>query len=324
MQNPGGTKLFIGKFLVEEITMFVKRRILILFLALMLILPFSVVGCGGGSAASEVIAKCLSAVTKIDGYNLDTIVTNAYTVIDEASSQTSIAQWNGAKFVNTADKEMKMTMNIDEDGLNISLFEMYFVDGWEYLNQIIPHVYGPYGLDNTWTKTKLTDESWTSEVQVSQQIELLKTATKVGLLESETVDSIECYTLNVVPSREAMIDWVFSQQQPNGPSMNWWRTTTSRSREIYIKAYKGGSIKEWIAKDSYRIMKADINVLFEVTPEDINANDLPLVQSSGDTDIKVTGFEKITSDFHGQMRFYDYNKASPIELPQEALSAQEY
>lgn len=304
--------------------MFVKKR-LILFLALMLTLPFSVGGCGREPAASEVIAECLSAMTKIDRYNLDTIVTNAYTVIDEASSETSIAQWNGTKFVNIADKEMKMNMSIDEDRLNISLFEMYFVDGWEYLNQIIPHVYGPDSLDNIWTKTKLTDELWTSEVQVSQQIELLKTATKVSLLDSGTVDGVDCFALNVVPSREAMIDWVFSQQQPTtGPSMNWWRTTTSRSREIYIKAYRGGSIKEWIAKDSYRIMKADINVLFEVTPDDINASDLPLVQISGDTDIKATGFEKITSDFHGQIRFYHYNKAVPIELPQEALNAQEY
>jgi hypothetical protein len=324
LPDPGSTKLFVGKSLVEEVTMFVKRRILISFLVLMLILPFSLVGCGREPAANEVIAKCLSAMTKLDWYNLDTIVTNTYTVIDEGSSKTSIAQWNGTKFVNVADKEMKMTMNIGEDGLNLSLFEMYFVNGWEYLNQIIPYVYGQYGLDNIWTKTKLTDESWTSEAQVSQQIELLKTATKVGLLESETVDNVGCYTLDVVPSREAMIDWVFSQQQPNGPSMNWWRTTTSRSREIYIKAYKGGSIKEWIAKDSYLIMKADINVLFEVTPEDINTNDLPLEQSSGDTGVKVTGFEKITSDFHGQMRFYDYNKAIPIELPQEALKAQEH
>jgi hypothetical protein len=56
-------------------------------------------------------------------------------------------------------------------------------------------------------------------------------------------------------------------------------------------------------------VKAAMDVVLEMLPEDVGAT--------------AEDFEKMTMDMKGPVKYYDYNKPVTIELPQEALNAQE-
>jgi hypothetical protein len=115
-----------------------------------------------------------------------------------------------------------------------------------------------------------------------------------------------------------MAEWIISQQQPGGPSLRWWHTTSERSKEIYTKAFNNSIIKLWIAKNNYLIMKAEISANFEVTPLILEPSDVPL----SNAEAIDYGFDKIIADFHWQMNYSSYNQPVIIKLPQEALDNQ--
>ena len=64
----------------------------------------------------------------------------------------------------------------------------------------------------------------------------------------------------------------------------------------------------WIAKDSYRIIYADINIQMEFSPETVGFYD-------------EEGL--FTLDATVKMHFHDYNKSVEIVLPREAENAGE-
>ena len=156
-----------------------------------------------------------------------------------------------------------------------------------------------------WMKMKLNNELWTAQNQLSQQIEFLKTAIEVTLLGSEKVDGVDCYVLQIKPNMEALTKWVLSQQQQQSGIGG-----IDLSKLDLAKLFKTISIKEWIAKDTYPPpVKAAMDVVLEMLPEDVGAT--------------AEDFEKMTMDMKGPVKYYDYNKPVTIELPQEALNAQE-
>lgn len=269
--------------------------------------------------AEEIILKSISALSKVDSYKLDANLVEAYTVVEETGSTTMTTHWEINKSCDIARKEIQSSINVEQNGMEISSFEVYIVAGWTYLNQVFPVVYGG-GAGASWTKVRLTNEIWTRESQICQQIELLKTPVKVDLAGSENVNGVDCYVLNFTATAESMADWVLSWQQQDGPSLHWWRTGAERSREIYAKAYKNSSIKLWIAKDSHLVIKTDISTFFEVTPSILRPADVPLPKN----EFTGYGFDEITAELHWQMNYSNYNVPVSIELPEEALNIQEY
>lgn len=307
------------------------EKVLIFPSVLLVIVLCAIAGCSRttpgvipATANKQVlVAKTISAMTQVTSYKLDADVSNTYSVVGGLNPATNTIRWKSTKVVDIARRQMKMSASIDSGyyGSKSSWsFEMYLIGGWQYLNSIQPYTNSP------WLREELNDTTWTAEAQIFQQIELLKSAASATLSGAEAIDGVDCYVLNLATTKETTIDWILSQQQPDGPSLGWWHTTTDRSREIYTQAYQGSSFKIWVAKDSYLIQKADINALFEVLPENLKLSDFPIFQKYPMEDTSVTrdkaGFDKITSDFHGEMRFNEYNKPVSIELPQEALGAQ--
>lgn len=292
--------------------------LILIILVTLSILALPIIGWGMESMAQEIILKSTSALNRVDSYKLDTNLVEAYIVVDETSSTITTTHWKINKSCNIARKEIQSSINVEQNGMEISSFEVYIVAGWAYLNQVLPVVYG--GSSASWVKQGLTDETWMRESQICPQIELLKTPSKVDLAGSENVNGVDCYVLNVIPTAKSMADWVLSQQQANGPSLYWWRITAEWSREIYAKAYKNSFAKLWIAKDSHLVIKTDISALFEITPSILKPADVPLCN----TEVTCYGFDKITVDFHWQMNYSNYNLPVSIELPEEALNTQEY
>ena len=69
------------------------------------------------------------------------------------------------------------------------------------------------------------------------------------------------------------------------------------------------SVKEWIAQDSYQVLKSEVYMRMQMQPEDVGA--------AGED------FDKMVMDMNMAMRMYDYGQPVSIVLPPEAADAQE-
>lgn len=279
------------------------KKVMVYSFLLSAMLTMVLGGCSREPTAEEISANAISALNKVKTCKLAASVINNYEIIGGDNPTINTATWTSARLLNIADRNMKMTMTIDTEYFGAQdhwAIDMYFLNGWEYLNTSPP--------DNSWSKTELTDELWAAESQLSRQLALLTKATEIALTGEETIDGVDCYVLTITPSPEAIADWVISQQQPYGPALDVSWSPALVGRETFINTYKSGSVKEWVTKDGYLLVKSEIEALFEASPEAIGANGAQ--------------FERITSTFIGEFQFSDYNAPVSIELPQEALNAQ--
>jgi len=170
--------------------------------------------------------------------------------------------------------------------------ESYLVDGWMHIKVSIEEK------GAQWVKMQFPDEMWDSQSQISQQIELLKTAKEVNFLGSEEVNGTDCYIVEVVPGAEALNKMLSQIQMPDIEGADF-------SQFSFADMIQDMSFKQWIAEDGYLIMKSETHVVMEISPEDVGAS--------------VEEFQKITMDQSAVMVFYDYNEPVSIELPAEAL-----
>ena len=276
----------------------VKR---ILLLSMALILSFTLVGCGEGELTQEEIDRIITNVTtaQFDTVKLDMDMSMTMTVEGGSEPGEITMVGDGSGVMDMANREMKMTMNmtmgIPELGEQEMATEVYLVGDWMYTMVDIPEI------GEQWVKMKFSEEMWQQQSQVEQQIELLKTAVEVDYLGSEAVSGTDCYVFEVVPSMEALGE-LLSQQTSGVGGMDFGEFNLA-------DLYKEMSVKEWIAKDSYRVMKAEVAMVLEMRPADVGATE--------------ADFEKMTMDINVGERLYDYNQPVSITLPPEALDAQE-
>ncbi|MDD1713461.1 MAG: hypothetical protein LUQ69_09885, partial [Methanoregulaceae archaeon] len=75
------------------------------------------------------------------------------------------------------------------------------------------------------------------------------------------------------------------------------------------KLIKNLSMKEWVAKDTYLPQKSEVELVMEISGQDIS----PSAASAG----------TITLNLKAGISFYDYNLPVSITVPPEALVAKE-
>ena len=302
-----------------------KRIISSLFLAGL----FALTGCTGltpsttQTMAQAIVDKTISAMSSLNSYNLNTDMTEDYTVFEKTDPKrtTDIWEWKSQRTVDVSNQEMYLSMNIHETpDLQPYIFQQYLVGGYSYYSQSSPIV---GGLTNPWMKTKmdeLNNVMWPEYAQVNPQIELLKSSNNINLIGTEQINGTDCYIIQLNPSAEAATDWVLSQGGFPGPSLGWWiATSPERAKQIDVKAYQHGSVKLWIGEDNNLIYKAEISINLDVEPGNVVRSDTGLGGEGEPTDV---GFDKILRDFSGVWEFSNYNEPAQIQLPQEALNAQ--
>jgi hypothetical protein len=203
-------------------------------------------------------------------------------------------------YINNVSREMMFTMNIETDvpgkSSGNSSLEMYFVDKWAYMKTDIP----PLG--EQWAKMRLSDEQWAEQSQLAQQVEFLKTAAGITLMDSDSISGVDCYVLNLVPDMEVLAQWVLSQSDPR-------QSGIEISDQDFATRIKTVSLKEWVAKGSFLPAREDFKVYIELLPQDFTN--------------PVSGLEKTTMDINTQVTYFDYGNIVPIEVPPEALDAPE-
>jgi hypothetical protein len=277
------------------------KRILILVLSLVLLLSFTLVGCNGGLPQEEVdriIENVINAQFDTVSLDMDMAMTMTVKGGSEPGEMTMVG--GGTGVMDMADKEMQMamnmTMNIPELGEQEMKTEVYLVGEWMYTMVDIPEV------GEQWLKMKFSEEIWQQQKsQIEQQIEFLKTAIEVNYLGSEAVNGADCYVFEVVPSMEALGE-LLAQQASGIGGIDFGKFNLA-------DLLKEMSVKEWIAKDSYRVMKAEVGMVLEMHPADVGATE--------------ADFEKMTINMNIGERLYDYNQPVSITLPPEALDAAE-
>jgi outer membrane lipoprotein-sorting protein len=276
-----------------------KRIILILSI----IIALAMAGCSGSvvsssDSAEAIVAKTLDVMARIKSYKMEVNIDNNYIINNNSINNTTT--WTGVKTINLTDREMAMNMNIADkylgSNLNTSL-DMYIKDGKKFVN-----------IRDTWSVTDLDDAVWRREIQMPYIIEILKKAIKISSLGSEKIDTDDYYVISITPSVQTFIDLIVAQEQPVGTQIS---TVNGGGRTVVRPdAYETGSIKIWVDKKSFLLLKVEIN-------GDFQGN------ISGDTETTDTGADngQVNLLFKGELSFSNYNRNVHILVPAAALSA---
>jgi hypothetical protein len=285
--------------------MFYKRiQLSGIFISFVMILVVAT-GCNAPKTPASVITKTLGALSLVKSYQL-------YTDFTDGPGPGS-TEWKGSKITDISNRKMSMGMTITdtepENNPEIFSLEMYLINGEDYQKDSAVGLYQP----NPWTKTTMTGTLWNRETQIPFLTELLKTAVQVDSSENEIVNGIDCYVLTIKPSAQGAVDFAVSQEQPFGPQIDViWGGETPVVRP---DAFAGGSIQFWIARDNYLPVKVEINLDFQ--------GDVGQIGGISTSSFSSTpAANPVDSRFQGELDFSNFNQPVTIQLPPEALNAQ--
>lgn len=273
------------------------KKILTISLAMVMVL--SLAACTKGDvelpSSQEIVNEVIESLDDIRTYQFDMDMTMdvAGEAEGEAFEMTIVMDSSGAVDVENRQMSMEATQSLSMLGqpeMEMGM-EMYIVGDMIYMLAEMPE------MEAMWAKSQLPEEYWGEVSQVEYQTELLEAA-QVEVLGSEMVEGIDCYVLQLTPDLEQL--WQFYIQQA--------QVTGEVPEESLQEIFQSFSVKQWIAKDTYLLTKAGIDMVMELTPEDMG-----YPEEEGVMTIDVT------MSFWG----YDYNQPVSIELPPGAEEAVE-
>jgi len=256
----------------------------------------------GKMSVADIKAEVLANAEEIDTYKFDMDVTMKMLLSNETNSTEMTTLSNGRGVLDVVDKKMKLYMNTSMETNETTEvpgpmeMEVYLINNTMYTKMDL----GIPGLPPQWTKMEMPDESWPSQNQLEQQMELLEIS-EVKLLADEELNGVDCYVLEIVPDMGKFWNSTFAavmgrSTQGLAPGMDLQRILKSMST------------KEWISKATMYPKKTQMAVRLVVS-----SDDLPIPDT-------VEGFT-MTADEKVELLFYDYNQPVSIELPEAAEAA---
>ncbi len=275
-------------------------RKIISVISLMSVMALSVSACAVSSpAAQEIVSGVIESLNDIKTYQFDTDMTldMAVQAEGEVFEVTMVMDGSGSFDVQNRQMGMDMTMSVavlGEAEIEMGL-EMYLIEDMMYMMMDVPL------MGSMWTKSNVPSGYWEEMNQVEPQIELLGAA-QVEVIGSEMVGGVDCYVLQLTPDMEQLWQYVMQQAEATGEEMP---EVAEGSLEEIFHSF---SVKQWVAKETYLLIKAEIDMAVELTPE---AMGFPGEEGVMTMDI-TTGFLA-----------YNYNQPLSIQLPAEAESAME-
>jgi hypothetical protein len=274
----------------------------VLLLALALVLSFSLVAFVGCKSLPQeemdrIIAGALTASYDTVSFEMELPMTVEVTGGSDPGTMTADTGGTGA--IDIANEAMWMNMSIDVSvpgvGSQSISAEIYILEGWMYSGMEIPD------LGEQWVKMELTEEMWQQQDEVGRYVELLATAIEVDYKGTGTANGVECYVFEIEPDMDTLNALMLQETSGMG--------VVDLSGVNLSDLYKKITVKEWLAKDDYRLQRAEIEIVMEMRPADVGA-------TSDD-------FDKMTMEIDLTMRFFDYNQPVSVVLPPEALDAEE-
>lgn len=262
------------------------QRILTVSLVLVMVLSF--VACGEElPSAQEIVDGVIDSSDNIRTYQFD--IDETIDTTDGVGEEEHSFTLSSSGTVDVENRQLRVDTSIAETGQPEIVWggEQYFIDGMLYVKPKDPEG------ESEWMKQEAPEGWWEGMQQtglVESQIELLEAA-QVEVIGSESVGSIDCYVLKVTPDLEKLwqlFNYLIFQEVPE--------VTEEYLQEIF----RSFSIKQWVAKDSYFLMKAEIDIATEFPPEEPGP---------------------ATIDIAMVLLSYNYNQPASIELPPEAEEA---
>ena len=278
------------------------KKIVAISLALVMVLSFA--ACGGGDSllAQEIVDGAMEAAgdMRTCQMDMDMFMDMYGETMGESFNMTMDVAASGAMDIENNQMQMDMSVNMDMLGeaMNDIEMEMYLIGNTMYTMTDIPF------MGATWTKSEMPGGTWEETAEQwggpNTYVGLLELA-EIKVTGSEIVNGVDCYVVEVTPDMEKLWELAGQQTELTGgmPDID---------EEFLDEAFKNYSVKEWIAKDTYLLVKAEIEMAMEFDPE---AMGIP----GGDGDIAM--------DMTMSMLLYDYNQPVSIELPPEAEDAVE-
>jgi hypothetical protein len=156
-----------------------------------------------------------------------------------------------------------------------------------------------------WIKMKNSDELGAVFGYDSTNIQIapLDLPANIEYTNTDQVDNVDCYVLNITPNKEELANW-FNQQDTGFGKADWQNIVNDAN------AFKNFSCTCYVAKDTYWVTKIDLVAVVELTPEQVQVTSM--------------GYEKITLTFNMNMVLYDHNVSYDISLPNGADTAIEH
>jgi len=273
----------------------------ILTISLVLAMVLSLAACAkeaedevGLPSAQEIVDSVIESLDNIRTYQFDMDMTMdmAGEAEGEVFEMTMVMDSSGASDLENRQTRMDMTMSIAMPGepeMEMGM-EMYLIGDVIYMLVEIPE------MEPMWMKSEMPEGYWEEMSQVEPQIELLEVA-QVEVIGSEMVGGIDCYVLEVTPDMEQLWQLIMQQAEMAGEMPPFTE-----------EMFRSFSVKQWVAKDTYFLTKAEINMAVELTPEAMGYPEEEGV---------------VAMDIAMNLLAYNYNQPVSIVLPPEAEEAVE-
>ncbi len=279
----------------------------IVAISLVLVMALSFTACGEElPPAQEIIDGAIQAMGDMRTCQMDMDMSLEMTGEAEGEAVDAIVgiDASGALDIENRQMQMDMTMNAvvtGEDDVDMNM-EMYLVENTFYIMTDVP-VMGP-----TWMKLEMPEEMpeeyWEPADLMELQTEFLE-AVEVEVTGREKVDGIDCYVLEATADFEQLWQLIMQQVEATGMEMDDIPEEFEGLPDEISPSY---SVKIWIAKDTYFLTKAEIDLAIELTSEAMGALD---AEGEMAIDMVLT------------LLAYDHNQPVSIELPPEAEDAVE-
>ncbi len=281
------------------------KKILTMSLVLVMVLSFT--ACAEETeeevelpSAQEIVDGVIESLDEIRTYqfNMDMTGGMAAEAEGEAYEATMVMDLDGV--LDLENRQMKTDMTVSVEGLpgldkTETGIEMYLVGDMVYIMMDVPEAVP------MWFKLEMPEGYWGEMSPVESQIELLEAA-QVKVIGSETIEGTDCYVLQLTPDMEQL--WQLAMQQPRLPG----EEVLGVAEEFLQEMFTSFSVKQWISKDTYFLIKAEIDMVFVST--ELTAEAMGLQEGvSLPTDISMV------------LLSYNYNQPVSIVLPPEAEEA---
>ncbi|MGD9116310.1 MAG: hypothetical protein PVJ61_03920 [Dehalococcoidia bacterium] len=279
----------------------IKKTLGISLLLLTMVFAFGACDGEAQAQAQEITESALQVQDDINSYRFET---------------TSTMEMAGETEGEAIEGSLIITQNGEFDPANLKM---------HYIQTMISTMTGSYDVNTTmdtyviedegyvasdnefgefsWSSGEIPEGFWEDMNQVDFELAMLEASTKAKVIGSETVNGVDCYVLEISPAEEHLWELFMQQMGMSGG------TADDADDDLLKELVKHCSAKQWIAKDSYFLMKAEITMSVELTPEMTGSSD---VEGEVKIDTKLT------------LMAYDYNQPLSIELPPGAEEAVEY
>ena len=276
----------------------------IMAISLLLVVFLSFTACGEGAEedarlppVQEIINGAIESFDNLKTYQFELDMTMHTTgeVEGEATEHTVTMINSGT--LDLENLQMKADMSADSDEGMMRL-EMYIIDGMMYAKPETPEE------EPVWMKQEAPVQVWETMSGASglENYKGLLDTTQAKVIGSEKVKGVDCYVLQLTP---ALAELYQAAMDPAG-GIGQAGMLPPVPEELLQDIFQSFSVKQWIARDTYFLIKAEIEMAIETTPE--------LMEYLGEeVDVSVG----ITINFLA----YNYNQPVNIEMPQEALEA---